>query len=63
LVAGWGLFLGVWLTVVELFLLLPMRSKGVVMQDKTIALAGIAAVTVLAVAGLVLALIAPAQDP
>ncbi|HEX3945782.1 MAG TPA: hypothetical protein VHW69_17030 [Rhizomicrobium sp.] len=55
--------MGVWLTVVELFLLLPMRSKGVVMQDKTIALAGIAAVTVLAVAGLVLALIAPAQDP
>jgi len=37
--------------------------QGVVMQDKAIALAGVAAVTVLAVAGLVLALIAPAQDP
>ena len=62
LAAGWGLFLGVWLIAVELLLVLPMRSKGVVMQDKTITLVIVVAVTAVALVGLTFALIAPSQD-
>ncbi|MGA9794588.1 MAG: hypothetical protein WBQ17_03535 [Rhizomicrobium sp.] len=62
LAASWGLFIGIWVIVIEFLVLQPMRSKGIVVQDKALTLTAVAAVTALALIGLVLALIAPAQD-
>jgi hypothetical protein len=60
--ASWGLFLGVWIIAIEFLVLQPMRSKGVVIQDKSLTLGAVVTITVIALTGLVLALIAPAQD-
>jgi hypothetical protein len=63
--ATWGLFLGIWVVVLELLFSVLIGNGHAQVVDNTASYSSIAviAVTVVAVAGLILSLIARGRDP